>query len=95
MLQPLILLANEGTDTGRIIAAHALAKIAITQNPEIAFPGQRVRASELSHLDIMKISRYSVTFVQHFYFMTLSLLSTLLHLLHLTVICNTDHVSNT
>ena len=42
MLQPLLQLANEGTDTGRIIAAHALAKIAISQNPEIAFPGQRV-----------------------------------------------------
>jgi len=44
-LQSLILLANEGTDTGRILAAHALAKIAITQNPEIAFPGQRVSAA--------------------------------------------------
>jgi len=42
VLQPLLQLANEGTDTGRIIAAHALAKIAISQNPEIAFPGQRV-----------------------------------------------------
>lgn len=37
----LIPLANEGTETGRTIAAHALAKIAVTQNPEIAFPGQR------------------------------------------------------
>lgn len=40
-VKPLLQLANEGTDTGRIIAAHALAKIAISQNPEIAFPGQR------------------------------------------------------
>jgi len=49
MLQLLILLANEGTDAGRIVAAHALAKIAIAQNPEIAFPGQRVCA--LQHND--------------------------------------------
>lgn len=40
-VKQLILLANEGTDAGRIAAAHAIAKIAITQNPEIAFPGQR------------------------------------------------------
>jgi len=46
LLQPLILLANEGTDAGRIVAAHTLAKIAITQNPEIAFPGQRVCSSQ-------------------------------------------------
>jgi len=44
-LQPLLLLANEGTDAGRVAAAHALAKIAITQNPEIGFPGQRVCAA--------------------------------------------------
>jgi len=50
MLQTLILLANDGTDTGRILAAHALAKIAITQNPEIAFPGQRVSAAPNSIL---------------------------------------------
>ncbi|KAK2185884.1 hypothetical protein NP493_219g00021 [Ridgeia piscesae] len=37
----LIPLANSGTPVGKAIAAQALAKIAITQNPEIAFPGQR------------------------------------------------------
>lgn len=37
----LLPLANEGTEAGKIKAAHALAKIAVTQNPEIAFPGQR------------------------------------------------------
>jgi len=38
----LIPLALEGTEEGKIKAAQALAKIAITTNPEIAFPGQRV-----------------------------------------------------
>lgn len=42
LVQALIPLANEGTDAGKVIASHALAKIAVTQNPEIAFPGQRV-----------------------------------------------------
>ncbi|ELU01701.1 hypothetical protein CAPTEDRAFT_110839, partial [Capitella teleta] len=37
----LIPLANGGTDAGRIKASQALAKIAVTSNPEIAFPGQR------------------------------------------------------
>ncbi|XP_043934207.1 protein unc-45 homolog A isoform X2 [Protopterus annectens] len=38
----LIPLALEGTDVGKTKAAQALAKIAITSNPEIAFPGERV-----------------------------------------------------
>lgn len=39
----LIPLALEGTDAGRSRASQALAKIAISINPELAFPGQRVR----------------------------------------------------
>lgn len=42
-LQALIPLAAEGNDVGKTKASQALAKIAITSNPEIAFPGQRVR----------------------------------------------------
>ncbi|KAJ8412958.1 hypothetical protein AAFF_G00105400 [Aldrovandia affinis] len=38
----LIPLATEGTDLGKIKAAQALAKITITSNPEIAFPGERI-----------------------------------------------------
>ncbi|XP_030621804.1 protein unc-45 homolog A isoform X1 [Chanos chanos] len=38
----LIPLASESTDMGKIKAAQALAKITITSNPEIAFPGERV-----------------------------------------------------
>ncbi|KAK3558469.1 hypothetical protein QTP86_018124 [Hemibagrus guttatus] len=38
----LLPLASESTDVGKIKAAQALAKIAITSNPEIAFPGERV-----------------------------------------------------
>lgn len=41
--QALLPLASESTDGGKIKAAQALAKIAITSNPEIAFPGERVR----------------------------------------------------
>ncbi|XP_062855183.1 protein unc-45 homolog B [Trichomycterus rosablanca] len=38
----LIPLALEGTDTGKVKACHALAKIAAITNPEIAFPGERI-----------------------------------------------------
>uniref|UniRef100_A0A7N6BXF5 Protein unc-45 homolog B n=1 Tax=Anabas testudineus TaxID=64144 RepID=A0A7N6BXF5_ANATE len=38
----LIPLALEGTDTGKVKASHALAKIAAVSNPEIAFPGERM-----------------------------------------------------
>lgn len=43
LTQALIPLASENTDIGKIKAAQALAKITITSNPEIAFPGERVR----------------------------------------------------
>uniref|UniRef100_A0A673BTG5 UNC-45/Cro1/She4 central domain-containing protein n=1 Tax=Sphaeramia orbicularis TaxID=375764 RepID=A0A673BTG5_9TELE len=38
----LIPLASDNTDIGKIKAAQALAKITITSNPEIAFPGERI-----------------------------------------------------
>ncbi len=38
----LLPLALDGTPAGKTKAAQALAKIAITTNPENAFPGQRV-----------------------------------------------------
>uniref|UniRef100_A0A8D0ADW6 Unc-45 myosin chaperone A n=1 Tax=Sander lucioperca TaxID=283035 RepID=A0A8D0ADW6_SANLU len=38
----LIPLASDNTDGGKIKAAQALAKITITSNPEIAFPGERI-----------------------------------------------------
>ncbi|XP_054707044.1 protein unc-45 homolog B-like [Uloborus diversus] len=37
----LVGLALEGTDKGKLIAAQALSRIAITIDPEVAFPGQR------------------------------------------------------
>ncbi|XP_074656481.1 protein unc-45 homolog B-like [Tubulanus polymorphus] len=37
----LLSLALKGTDMGRVLASQALAKIAITLDPKIAFPGQR------------------------------------------------------
>lgn len=42
-VKALLGLAAEGTDKGKVVAAQALARIAITINPEVAFPGQRVR----------------------------------------------------
>lgn len=41
-MQALIPLALEGTDVGKVKAAHGLAKIAAVSNPDIAFPGERV-----------------------------------------------------
>lgn len=38
----LIPLALEGTESGKVKACHALAKIASISNPEIAFPGERM-----------------------------------------------------
>ncbi|XP_067091141.1 protein unc-45 homolog A [Osmerus mordax] len=38
----LLPLVSESTDVGRTKAAQALAKITITSNPEIAFPGERI-----------------------------------------------------
>lgn len=40
--QALLPLVTESTDKGKIKAAQALAKITITHNPQIAFPGERV-----------------------------------------------------
>lgn len=40
-VKALLGLAAEGTDKGKTVAAQALARIAITINPEVAFPGQR------------------------------------------------------
>ena len=42
----LVPLALEGTDKGKLQAAQALARIGITQDPSIAFPGQRVSFNE-------------------------------------------------
>lgn len=44
-LQALIPLSLEGTEVGQTKAAQALAKITITSNPEMAFPGERVSVS--------------------------------------------------
>lgn len=48
--QALIPLASDNTDVGKIKAAQALAKITITNNPEIAFPGERVRIASCKKL---------------------------------------------
>ena len=39
-------LAAQNTEKGADFAAQAVAKVAITMNPEVAFPGQRVRPVE-------------------------------------------------
>lgn len=43
--QALIPLALEGTESGKVKASFALAKIAAVSNPETGFPGERVRLS--------------------------------------------------
>jgi len=43
----LISLAAQNTEKGADLAAQSVAKIAITMNPEVAFPGQRVRTGTL------------------------------------------------
>ena len=40
-VKSLIQLASENTEVGRLKSSQALAKIGITQNPSLAFPGQR------------------------------------------------------
>jgi hypothetical protein len=55
----LLPLALEGTNVGMTKATQALAKIAITTNPEIAFPGQRVSFSpffvnSISHRSVFR-----------------------------------------
>lgn len=47
-VQALIPLALEGTETGKVKASFALAKIAAVSNPEMAFPGERVRLSAVT-----------------------------------------------
>lgn len=39
----MVSLAAQNTEKGADFAAQAVAKVAITMNPEVAFPGQRVR----------------------------------------------------
>jgi len=41
-MQVIIPLALENTDVGKQLASQALAKLSITINPEVAFPGQRI-----------------------------------------------------
>lgn len=55
-LQALIPLATDNTDVGKVKAAQALAKIAITSNPEIAFPGERVKKN--TEVDLIKSSKH-------------------------------------
>jgi len=44
-VKALISLAAQNTEKGADLAAQSVAKIAITMNPEVAFPGQRVRTN--------------------------------------------------
>lgn len=46
----LVNLALDGTPKGKITAAQALSRIAITINPEVAFPGQRVSFCHCSYV---------------------------------------------
>lgn len=69
--QALIPLASDNTEAGKIKAAQALSKITITSNPQIAFPGERVRwlissSQQLWFKHIVSQSRFC--FVLFFFF---------------------------
>ena len=49
----LLPLALDGTEKGKRQAAQALARIGITINPEVAFPGQRVRPATIIILNFV------------------------------------------
>ncbi|XP_030045516.1 protein unc-45 homolog A isoform X2 [Microcaecilia unicolor] len=53
----LIPLALEGTDVGKTKAAQALAKITITSNPEIAFPGERMYEVIRPLISLLRLDR--------------------------------------
>ncbi len=57
-MQALLPLVSESTDRGKIKAAQALAKITITSNPEIAFPGERVRQHLISAFSLIAIRNW-------------------------------------
>lgn len=62
-MQALLPLVSESTDRGKIKAAQALAKITITSNPEIAFPGERVRQQTVEPFSLISIRNYMRMYV--------------------------------
>ena len=50
----MISLAAQNTEKGADLAAHSVAKIAISMDPEVAFPGQRVRTNTPRKLNNIK-----------------------------------------
>lgn len=46
-------MALEGTEKGKHFAAQAVAKIAITADPRMAFPGQRVQLWGMGQHEIL------------------------------------------
>ncbi|MED6270961.1 Protein unc-45 A, partial [Characodon lateralis] len=59
----LIPLATDNTNVGKVKAAQALAKIAITSNPEIAFPGERIYEVVRPFVNLLKLE---CTLLQNF-----------------------------
>lgn len=52
-------LAAQNTEKGADFAAQAVAKVAITMNPEVAFPGQKVRLINMDFLIQISVERFS------------------------------------
>ena len=74
-VKALLALAAEGTPKGKLTAAHALARIAITINPEVSFPGQRVSSRvdfyfifSLFYYFLVCFYFYFLFFYDHFFF---------------------------
>ncbi|XP_048256515.1 protein unc-45 homolog B-like [Haliotis rufescens] len=53
----LLPLSLQSTDIGEVLAAHALAKIAVTMNPEVAFPGQRMYEIVRPLISLLQVER--------------------------------------
>ena len=53
-------LAAQNTEKGADLAAQAVAKVAITMNPEVAFPGQKVKLINIDFLIRISVERFSI-----------------------------------
>ncbi|XP_055959152.1 protein unc-45 homolog B isoform X2 [Patella vulgata] len=51
---------ENNTDVGKVLAAHALAKVAVTMDPQVAFPGQRMYEVVRPMIHLLHVERSSL-----------------------------------